>query len=68
MIKDLYPEQQTIFLGYCTDIDAYIPSSRQILEGGYEGDTSIYDSVMREAPFTKDIDGIITKAVAALKV
>ena len=65
MIKDCFPGKRTIFLGYCSYTDAYIPTAKMIVEWGHEGLASIYFH-MRPAPFVKDIDDIIRKEVLSL--
>jgi hypothetical protein len=67
MVKDLYPDKNTIFLGYCTFNRLYIPTSKMIEEGGYEGDFSMV-YCLSPAPFVKNIDKIISHEVKSLKV
>ncbi|NLO07275.1 MAG: hypothetical protein GX131_15715 [candidate division WS1 bacterium] len=64
-VKDLFPEQQTIFLGYCTYTDAYIPTAQMLPEGGHEALGSICFHE-RPAPFVPEIDDIIAREVRAL--
>ena len=65
MIKDAFPGKQTIFLGYCSYTDAYIPAAKMIGEGGHEGVASMFFH-MRPAPFVREIDDIITAEVLSL--
>ena len=67
MIKDALPGKRTMFLGYCSYTDAYIPTARMIPEGGHEGVASMFFH-MRPAPFVKEIDDIIRKEVLSLKI
>jgi neutral ceramidase len=67
MVKDLYPDKNTIFFGYCTYNRLYIPTSNIIEEGGYEGDYSMV-YCLAPAPFVKEIDDIIKKEVLSLKI
>ena len=66
-VKDMYPDKNTIFLGYCTYIRLYIPTSKMIEEGGYEGDYSMV-YCLSPAPYVKNIDQIIKHEVKSLKV
>lgn len=54
----------TIFLGYCSYTDAYIPCSSMLEQEGHEAMQSIYFHE-RPAPFVPDIDNIILQEVAA---
>ncbi|MEW6355221.1 MAG: hypothetical protein AB1696_02770 [Planctomycetota bacterium] len=65
MVKDLFPDRQTIFFGYCSYTDAYIPTAAMIDEWGHEALASIYFH-MRPAPFAKEIDEIIKREVRSL--
>jgi neutral ceramidase len=65
-IKDLFPDRQTIFLGYCSYTDAYIPTAAMLPEGGHEALGSVYFHD-RPAPFVAEIDGIIEQEVLSLK-
>jgi len=67
MIKDLFPDQQTLFFGYCSHTDAYIPRTSMLDEGGHEALASIYFH-MRPAPFVEEIDDILKREVLALEV
>ena len=67
MVKDLYPDKNTIFLGYCTYVRPYIPTSKIVEEGGYEGEDSMIYCLF-PAPFVKDIDSIIKKEVLSLNL
>lgn len=41
-IRKELPKNRTVWVaGYCNDVMAYIPSKRVLLEGGYEGDSSM---------------------------
>jgi neutral ceramidase len=66
MVKDLYPDKNTVFLGYCSYNRLYIPTSKIIEEGGYEGDYSMV-YCLAPAPFVKNIDKIIKREVLSLK-
>ncbi|NOZ20381.1 MAG: hypothetical protein GXP25_04750 [Planctomycetes bacterium] len=65
MVKDLFPEKQTIFFGYCSYTGAYIPAAYMLEEGGHEALASIYFQ-MRPAPFVPEIDEIIKGEVRSL--
>ena len=67
MIKDLFPEERTVFLGYCSYTDAYIPTAAMLPEGGHEALESAYFHD-RPAPFVPEIDEIIKREVQAVKV
>jgi len=60
MIKDDQGGLDTIFLGYCSYTDAYIPTAAMLPEEGHEGLYSIYFH-MRPAPFVKEIDEILLR-------
>jgi hypothetical protein len=64
LVKDAERGRRTIFLGYCSYTDAYIPTAAMIPEEGHEGKSSMYYH-MRPAPFVKDIDRIILHEIAA---
>jgi len=64
-VKALFPAQQTVFLGYCTYTDAYIPTAEMLPEGGHEALGSICFHE-RPAPFVPEIDEIIEREVRAL--
>ncbi|OGV64022.1 MAG: hypothetical protein A3K19_04445 [Lentisphaerae bacterium RIFOXYB12_FULL_65_16] len=63
MIKAVEAPRPTIFLGYCSYTDAYIPTAAMIPEEGHEGKYSIYFH-MRPAPFVPAIDDIIRREAA----
>ena len=63
LVKDAEGEG-TIFLGYCSYTDAYIPTAAMLDEEGHEALYSIYFHV-RPAPFTAEIDDDVRKGVAA---
>ena len=63
LVKDAEGEG-TIFLGYCSYTDAYIPTAAMLDEEGHEALYSIYFHV-RPAPFTQDIDDIVRRGIAA---
>lgn len=65
MVKDLYPDKSTIFLGYCSYTGPYIPTSKIIEEGGYEGEDAMTYCLL-PAPFVENIDHIIKKEVLSL--
>ena len=65
MIKNLFPERETVFFGYCSYTGAYIPMASMLDEGGHEALASIYFQV-RPAPFVKEIDDILSKEVLSL--
>jgi len=67
MIKDLYTDRETLFFGYCSYTDAYIPSAAMLDEGGHEALNSIYFHD-RPARFVRQIDEIIKREVLSLKV
>jgi hypothetical protein len=60
MVKDLFPDQKTIFLGYCYEDDYYVPSKSMILEGGYETDRSRYLG-LHPGRYILEIDDIIKR-------
>ncbi len=64
-IKQLFPDRQTIFLGYCSYTDAYIPTAAMLPQGSHEALCSIYFHD-RPAPFVKEIDDIIAQEVSSL--
>jgi neutral ceramidase len=51
------PGEKLWVAGYCNDIFAYVPSTRVLLEGGYEADSSIiyYGLPTRFAPTIEDV-------------
>jgi len=65
MVKALFPDRDTLFFGYCSYTDAYIPAASMLEEHGHEALQSIYFHV-RPAPFVPEIDDIITREVLAL--
>lgn len=67
MIKEALAPQQTVFFGYCSYTDAYIPAAAMLPYGGHEALVSIYFHE-RPAPFTAEIDDIIRREVRALEV
>jgi hypothetical protein len=64
-VKDLFSEQETVFLGYCTYTDAYIPTAEMLPQGGHEalGSMCFHE---RPAPFVPEIDEIIAREARAL--
>lgn len=64
-VKELFADQHTVFLGYCTYTDAYIPTAAMLPEGGHEALASMYFHE-RPAPFVPEIDAIIAREVRAL--
>ena len=66
-IKSLFPDRQTVFLGYCSYTDAYIPTAAMLPEGGHEALGSVYFHD-RPAPFVKEIDQVIEPEVLSLEV
>jgi len=66
MIKDLFPDRDTLFFGYCSYTDAYIPVASMLEEHGHEALQSIYFHV-RPAPFVPEIDEILKRQVLALE-
>lgn len=66
-VKDLFPHRQTIFLGYCSYTDAYIPTAAMLPEGGHEALGSVYFHD-RPAPFVAEIDDIIQREVLSLEL
>lgn len=55
---------QTWIFGYCNDVMAYIPSYRVLLEGGYEGQSSMWVYGM---PCLKWGDGVETDIAAGIE-
>lgn len=47
--------------GYCDDVFAYLPSRRVLIEGGYEGRTSIYHQLMATPFLTNVEDRVMTE-------
>ena len=66
MVKDAEGDIDTIFLGYCSYTDAYIPTAAMLPEEGHEATYSMYFH-LRPAPFVKDIDSILLREVAATR-
>lgn len=64
-VKDLFPDRETVFLGYCSYTDAYIPTAEMLPQGGHEALGSICFHE-RPAPFVPEIDEIIEREVRAL--
>jgi hypothetical protein len=62
LVKDAEQDSETIFLGYCSYTDAYIPTSAMLPEEGHEATYSIYFHV-RPAPFVKQIEEIILREI-----
>jgi hypothetical protein len=52
-------------LGYSNGMIGYVPTSRQIIEGGYESDRSCYSFAM-PGPFDPQIEHIVQDALAVL--
>jgi len=65
-VKGLFPDEQTVFLGYCSYTDAYIPTAAMLPEGGHEALASMYFHD-RPAPFVPEIDTIIAREVRAVR-
>jgi hypothetical protein len=65
--KALFPDLETLFLGYCSYTDAYIPTAAMLPEGGHEALCSIYFHE-RPAPFTPDIDERLAAEIRGLKL
>ena len=65
-VKDLFDEE-TIFLGYCSYTDAYIPTAEMLPQGGHEalGSMCFHE---RPAPFVPEMDEIIAREVLALEL
>jgi hypothetical protein len=63
-VKEAEKPLSTLFLGYCSYTDAYIPTAAMLPEEGHEAAYSMYFH-MRPAPFVKEIDDIILREVAA---
>ena len=66
-VKDMFPERETAFLGYCTYTDAYIPTAEMLPEGGHEALGSVFFHE-RPAPFASEIDEIIAREINLWKV
>ena len=64
-LKALYGWNTTWVSGYNNDLTSYIPSSRILKEGGYEGTTGMYEYGHR-APYTDDVESRINSAVSSL--
>jgi len=65
LVKSVWPDRDTVMLGYCSYTDAYIPTAAMIDEGGFEPLTTIYFH-SRPAPFVHDVDAILRREVQAL--
>jgi hypothetical protein len=60
-----YPNVGTWIAGYSNDVFGYVPSTRVLREGGYEGgDAMIYYG--RPAPFTETVEDTIVEGVRGL--
>ena len=60
-----YPDRQMWVAGYSNDVFGYVPSTRVLREGGYEGgDAMIYYG--RPAPFTDAVEELIISNVREL--
>jgi len=66
LVKDNESAKETIFLGYCSYTDAYIPTAAMLAEEGHEATYSMYFH-MRPAPFVPQIDSIILREIAATR-
>jgi len=51
--------------GYCTDVFAYLPSQRVLLEGGYEGRTGIVHQ-LTPTPFTPSVEETVMGGIRRL--
>ena len=65
MVKDLFPQRETFFFGYCSYTDTYIPAAAMLEEEGHEAYASMFFHV-RPAPFVPEIDEIIREQVLSL--
>jgi len=65
MTKNLFPDRETVFFGYCSYTDAYIPVASMLDEGGHEALGSVYFHE-RSARFVEEIDEIIKTEVLSL--
>ena len=63
--KATYGWESTWVCGYNNDLLSYVPSSRVLKEGGYEGATGMYEYGHR-APYTATVEEQITKKVDEL--
>jgi hypothetical protein len=61
------PGEKLWVAGYCNDVFAYVPSTRVLLEGGYEADSSIiyYGLPTRFAPTVEDV--LVQKVLELVK-
>lgn len=66
MVKDAETDRRTIFLGYCSYTDTYVPTAAMLPQGGHEALGSMCFH-MRPAPFTAEIDEIILRETAATR-
>jgi len=57
---------QTWVFGYCNDVMAYIPSERVLLEGGYEGQSSMFVYGMPCSKWKEGIESLIAAGMDAL--
>ena len=67
MVKDAFPDTETLFFGYCSYTDAYIPAAAMLDQGGHEALGSIYFHD-RPAPFVKEIDTILKREALSLEL
>lgn len=58
--------EQTWIFGYCNDVMAYIPSERVLLEGGYEGQSSMWVYGMPCLRWANGVEAEIAKGVEKL--
>jgi hypothetical protein len=61
------PGERVWVAGYCNDVFAYVPSTRVLLEGGYEADSSLiyYGLPTRFAPTVEDV--LVQKVIDLVK-
>jgi hypothetical protein len=70
MLRAMAPTEEAMVIGYTNSTGSYIPDTRIVREGGYEGLTSQHVYFL-PAPFTENIEDeikqIVTRAINTLK-
>ncbi len=62
--KREYPKENLIAVGYCNEVQCYVPSLRVLREGGYEADTSmIYYGL--PLPYDSKLNGCSKREILA---
>lgn len=66
LLKRMYPEGNTIVLGYTNAVYCYIPTRKMLGEGGYEAECNYFFGL--RGPFTPEIEEIIVGQIAKLEL